>query len=120
MFSHNFSYFNISPPQPITGIKAVDGTAKAGEDFNGKKAKQVQFNPGQTEGVWRVRILDDTVFELAETFEVILHDAVMGSLEFPENALVRILDGEDGEFVMSPIMLCFVGSFSFTHNALLL
>ena len=81
-----------------SGIKAVDGTAKAGEDFTGKKAQQVQFNPGQTEGFWRVRIRDDNLFELAETFEVILHDAVMGSLEYPEHAIVKILDSEDGGY----------------------
>ena len=81
-----------------SGIKAVDGTATAGEDFNGKKAQQVQFNPGQTEGFWRVRIRDDNLYELAETFEVILHDAVMGSLEYPEHAIVKILDSEDGRY----------------------
>ncbi len=46
-----------------------------------------------------MRILDDTLFEQAETFEVILHDAVMGLLEYPEHAIVRILDGEDGRFI---------------------
>ena len=48
-------------------------------------------------GFWRVRIIDDDVYEQAEVFEVILYDAVMGALEYPERALVNILDGEDGE-----------------------
>ncbi|XP_033631977.1 extracellular matrix protein 3-like [Asterias rubens] len=46
-------------------------------------------------GFWRVRIIDDDVYEQAEVFEVILYDAVMGALEYPERALVKILDGED-------------------------
>ena len=57
----------------------------------------MQFNPGQEMGFWRVRIINDDSYEQAEVFEVILHDAVMGALEYPDRALVKILDGEDGE-----------------------
>ncbi len=79
----------------FVGIKAVDGTAVLTEDFRGKSATQVQFNPGQEMGFWRVRIINDDLYEQSEVFEVILYDAVMGALEYPERALVKILDGED-------------------------
>ncbi|XP_070554250.1 extracellular matrix protein 3-like [Ptychodera flava] len=79
----------------FVGIKTEDGTAKKGEDFNGKSARQVQFNPGQTEGKWRVKILDDDEYEQMETFSIILHDPVMGALEHPEAAIIEIHDSED-------------------------
>ncbi|XP_038062968.1 extracellular matrix protein 3-like [Patiria miniata] len=50
-------------------------------------------------GFWRVRIINDKSYEQAEVFEVILHDAVMGALEYPDRALIRILDSEDESFV---------------------
>ena len=41
----------------FAAIGTRDGTAKSGEDFRGKSQSQVQFNPGQTEGIWKVKIL---------------------------------------------------------------
>lgn len=82
----------------FVGIKAVDGTALIDEDFRGKSARQVQFNPGQEMGFWRVRIVNDRLYEQAESFEVILHDAVMGALEYPDRAQIVILDAEDESF----------------------
>lgn len=48
-------------------------------------------------GFWRVRIQQDDDFEQAETFEIVLNNPVMGALEFPDRAMVQILDFEDGE-----------------------
>ncbi|XP_077984509.1 extracellular matrix protein 3-like [Glandiceps talaboti] len=79
----------------FVGIKTEDATAIKGEDYNGKSARQVQFNPGQTEGTWRVKILQDREFEQVETFHIVLHDPVMGALEHPAMAIVEIRDTED-------------------------
>lgn len=67
------------------------------EDFKGKSARQVQFNPGQTMGFWRVRIQQDDYFEQVESFEIVLNNPVMGALEFPDRAMVQIRDFEDGK-----------------------
>lgn len=42
---------------PNLAITTRNGTAKAGEDFKKGSATQVQFNPGQSEGMWKVKIL---------------------------------------------------------------
>ncbi|KAG7256132.1 hypothetical protein CRUP_014891 [Coryphaenoides rupestris] len=76
-------------------IATVDGTAKQDSDFRGKSQKQVQFNPGQTTAVWRVRILSDGEYEVSESFQIVLSEPVMALLEFPEVANVEILDPGD-------------------------
>ncbi|XP_059153308.1 extracellular matrix protein 3-like [Physella acuta] len=76
-------------------IQVVDGSAKSGEDFISKYAKQVQFSPGQREKVWRLRINDDSMFENMETFELRLSDPVAAVLELPDVAQVTIVDEED-------------------------
>ncbi|XP_033106902.1 extracellular matrix protein 3-like [Anneissia japonica] len=79
----------------FVGIQTEDGQAIKGEDYHGKSGKQVQFNPGQTEGFMRIKIYNDNQFEQSEVFSVRLHDPVMGALEFPEVAFINILDPED-------------------------
>lgn len=84
----------------FVGIETADGTAVSPEDFKGKSARQVQFNPGQTMGFWRVRIQQDDDFEQVESFEIVLNNPVMGALEFPDRALVQIRDFEDESTVV--------------------
>ena len=82
----------------ISGIGTQDGSATKDEDFKGKSQRQVQFNPGQTSAMWRVRILTDGKYEQAETFQILLSEPVMGVLEFPATATVEILDPNDGQY----------------------
>eukprot|EP00064_Thunnus_orientalis_P001377 superscaffoldBa00000093_g1380 len=84
------------------GIGTQDGSAKKDEDFKGKSQRQVQFNPGQTSAIWRVRILTDGKYEQAETFQILLSEPVMGVLEFPAAATVEILDPNDESTVFFP------------------
>lgn len=81
----------------LSGIGTQDGSAKKDEDFKGKSQRQVQFNPGQTTATWRVRILTDGKYEQAETFQILLSEPVMGVMEFPDTAIVEILDPSDGQ-----------------------
>ncbi|XP_059207433.1 FRAS1-related extracellular matrix protein 2-like [Centropristis striata] len=84
------------------GIGTQDGSAKKDEDYKGKSQRQVQFNPGQTTAVWRVRILTDGKYEQAETFQILLSEPVMGVMEFPVTATVEILDPNDESTVFFP------------------
>ncbi|KAM7374500.1 hypothetical protein PAMP_007153 [Pampus punctatissimus] len=84
------------------GIGTQDGNAKKDEDFKGKSQRQVQFNPGQTSAMWRVRILTDGKYEQLETFQILLSEPVMGVLEFPATATVEILDPSDESTVFFP------------------
>ncbi|KAI4814202.1 hypothetical protein KUCAC02_003406 [Chaenocephalus aceratus] len=87
------------------GIGTQDGSAKKDEDFKGKSQRQVQFNPGQTTATWRVRILTDGKYEQAETFQILLSEPVMGVMEFPDTAIVEILDPSDESTVFFPAQI---------------
>ena len=87
----------LTPSRVPAGIGTVDGTATQDSDFRGRSQKQVQFNPGQTTAVWRVRILSDSEYEESESFQIVLSEPVMALLEFPEKATVEIQDPGDGQ-----------------------
>ncbi|XP_076467569.1 extracellular matrix protein 3-like [Babylonia areolata] len=86
----------------FVSIMAVNDTARVGEDVSARYAGQVQFNPGQTEKTWRIPLVDDDVFEEAEILRLRLSQPVMGVLEYPDEAIVTILDAEDESTVFFP------------------
>ncbi|XP_066507695.1 FRAS1-related extracellular matrix protein 2a isoform X1 [Hoplias malabaricus] len=79
----------------FVGISTLDGSAEKEKDFQGKFQKQVQFNPGQTTAIWRVKVLSDGKYEHSETFSIVLSEPVMGVLESPAVAFVEIVDPGD-------------------------
>nr|KAG5696529.1 hypothetical protein BaRGS_021065 [Batillaria attramentaria] len=86
----------------FVSIAALNDTARVGEDVNARYAAQVQFNPGQTEKTWRIRLINDDVYEAAEELRLKLSEPVMAVLEYPEEAKVIILDPEDESLVYFP------------------
>lgn len=80
----------------FSGLNLKNLSAKEGLDFGGFYAQQVQFNPGQSEAFWKLRIFDDGLYEKKEVFEIELEDPVLAVLEQPTVAEVTILDNEDG------------------------
>ncbi|KAL3878630.1 hypothetical protein ACJMK2_030964 [Sinanodonta woodiana] len=76
-------------------INVLNGTANVGKDVSRQYAQQVQFNPGQTEMAWNIRMKDDTVYEESETFQLELVDPVLAILDLPMVTTVTILDAED-------------------------
>ncbi|XP_069989774.1 FRAS1-related extracellular matrix protein 3-like [Penaeus vannamei] len=74
----------------------LNGTARPDEDLHPSFAHQVQFNPGQKEALWRLRLQDDQVYEGPESLGLRLALPVMAALEEPLEALIVIADEEDG------------------------
>lgn len=70
-------------------------TARVGDDLSKRYAEQVQFNPGQTDKTWSIRLRDDSVYEKSETLVIQLTDPVFVVLEYPDSIVVTILDPED-------------------------
>lgn len=52
---------------------------------------------GQTEKTWRIRLINDDHYEEAEILRLKLSEPIMGVIEYPDEAIVTILDAEDGE-----------------------
>ncbi|XP_030630785.1 FRAS1-related extracellular matrix protein 2 [Chanos chanos] len=79
----------------FVSISTKDGTAVHGQDFHGNIQRQVQFNPGQTRATWRLRIIDDQLYESSESFQIVLSEPVMTLIEQPSTATVEITDPQD-------------------------
>lgn len=85
-------------------VQPKDSLAEAELDFTsqGVSSRQVQLNPGQSEAAWKIKILNDDLYEENEDFEVELSDPVMSILEEPSRAIVQIIDPDDESTVFFP------------------
>jgi len=85
-------------------VQAKNSLAEAELDFTSEdvSSRQVQLNPGQSEAVWKIKILQDDIYEENEDFEVELSDPVMSILEEPSRAIVQIIDPDDESTVFFP------------------
>lgn len=48
----------------ISAVRVRDVTASSGEDYANNFARQVQFNPGEYEKIWKLELIDDTIYEI--------------------------------------------------------
>lgn len=81
----------------FVGISIREVSATKGIDFVPSTAQQVQFNPGQAQAVWDVRIPDDGLEELNEKFKIVLEEPVNAVLGKNDKVTVRIINAEKGE-----------------------
>lgn len=60
----------------------------------------VHFNKGETEEICRIIIIDDSLYEEDETFNVSLSVPVGGQIgtEFPSTKVIILADTDDGEY----------------------
>ncbi|XP_042907734.2 extracellular matrix protein 3 [Parasteatoda tepidariorum] len=86
----------------FVGMRLKNVSAKMGLDFSSFYAHQVQFNPGQSEAKWKLKIFDDSRFEGNEVFEVELEEPVSAAVENPKLAQIIIDDKEDESTVFIP------------------
>ncbi|XP_053399449.1 FRAS1-related extracellular matrix protein 2-like isoform X2 [Mercenaria mercenaria] len=86
-------------------INVTERTASIGKDVSRQFAEQVQFNPGQTEKIWRLPLRDDDIYEMEETLILQVTDPVSAVLEYPDVAVVTIVDPEDESTVFFPEIL---------------
>ena len=78
-----------------------DGTALAGSDFTATSGT-LTFTPADTEMTFTVPVLDDTIYEGDETFNVSLANPTFASLGSPSSAVVTITDDDSlPEIVLS-------------------
>ncbi|XP_064877235.1 FRAS1-related extracellular matrix protein 2-like [Oncorhynchus nerka] len=83
-------------------VSVHDITTERGQDYQASPPRQVQFNPGQTQAVWRLRIHDDQVYEGTESFRLVLSEPVMALIGQSNSVTVEILDPEDESVVFIP------------------
>jgi hypothetical protein len=73
----------------------ADGTATAGSDYTELPATVLNFADGDTTKTFNVAILDDSAYEVNETFTVSLSNALGGAkLGTPSSATVTITDND--------------------------
>ncbi|HKS29654.1 MAG TPA: Calx-beta domain-containing protein [Pyrinomonadaceae bacterium] len=70
-----------------------DGTAVAGTDYTAKSGT-ITFAPGESTKTISISLLNDNVFEIAETFNVTLTNGVGAALAAPVTAVVSIVDDD--------------------------
>ncbi|XP_071131154.1 FRAS1-related extracellular matrix protein 1-like [Mytilus edulis] len=78
-------------------VSIKEMSATEGVDFVPSTAEQVQFNPGQAQAVWDVRIPDDGLLEVNEKFRIVLEEPVNAILGEKDRVTVRIINAESGE-----------------------
>ncbi|XP_060554877.1 FRAS1-related extracellular matrix protein 2-like isoform X2 [Ruditapes philippinarum] len=86
-------------------INVTERTASIGKDVSRQYSEQVQFNPGETVKPWSLRLRNDDIYEREETLILQMTDPVSAVLEYPDVAMITIVDPEDESTVFFPEVL---------------
>ncbi|KAL7880187.1 hypothetical protein SRHO_G00024410 [Serrasalmus rhombeus] len=78
-------------------VKVKELTASVGKDFLPAPSTLIQFDPGMASRLWKVELLQDSLEEAEETFEVTLDSPVGAILGGSTKAIVTILDTRNGK-----------------------
>ncbi len=91
----NVTLDRAQPYRPVTVTATTsDGTANAGSDYT-PITQTVVFAPNQTTAVVAIPILDDTVQEGSEDFNLTLSAPAGAILAAPTSATITIVDNDD-------------------------
>jgi hypothetical protein len=78
-------------------LLGMGDNAVAGSDFTaftGDSAKVITFRAGETSKTVSVDILDDSIDEPVESFQIKLTDATLGTIAADDTGTIRILDND--------------------------
>uniref|UniRef100_A0A8B9KAF0 Fras1 related extracellular matrix 1a n=1 Tax=Astyanax mexicanus TaxID=7994 RepID=A0A8B9KAF0_ASTMX len=108
--------FAVSDPLGNTGsVKEI--TASVGKDFMPAPSALIQFDPGMSTRQWRLELLQDSLEEAEEVFEVTVDSPVGSVLGGNIKATITILDSRNAKAKMQCYVsnLCFI-CWSFKNN----
>lgn len=91
-------------------------TARLNDDFGSFGSFHVQFSPGQTQAMWKLRIVDDSEYESKETLKLHLINHFNCVIGERKRATITILDPEDGKSFIHP----FISSHPSIHLSLVI
>lgn len=79
-------------------VEMIATTARLFDDYSSFGSMHVQFNPGQTHAKWKLRIIDDSIYETKETLQLHLINPMNCIISGRKTATITILDREDCKY----------------------
>ena len=94
--SYTVSLSNPSAVEIKVVVSIANGTAIAGSDYNAPTTQVITFAPGQISQVINIPIVDDTIYEVSETFKVTVSEVIKGEATISSNNSVNTIIYDNG------------------------